>query len=168
MREVIDLTGKRFGRWTVLSRDRTAPSGQARWHCRCACGELGTLVSQNLRTGHSTSCGCWRREVTILLKTKHGHATKGISSTYHSWAGMCPVQRSEARSLSRVRRQGDEGLPSFGAISPGSSRTWAFDLRAHACDSRTRIKIISPATATGAKEEIESRPEGGSPVRDRR
>jgi hypothetical protein len=84
----IDLTRKKFGRWTVLSRDRNAPAGQARWRCRCKCGTERTITGQALRTRNSRSCGCLNRELVIKQSTKHGHATGGISSTYHTWAGM--------------------------------------------------------------------------------
>jgi hypothetical protein len=84
----IDITGQRFGRWNVLSRARNTPKGQAQWLCRCDCGTESILAGATLRTGHSRSCGCLKREMNIKRSTKHGHATNGISPTYHSWNGM--------------------------------------------------------------------------------
>ena len=63
-----DLTGRRFGRLTVLGLDPepyVSPSGQKtrRWRCRCDCGrELAVL--QNALTGRTgtRSCGCARAE----------------------------------------------------------------------------------------------------------
>lgn len=49
----IDLTGKRFGRWTAL---KFIGQPYARWECRCDCGALGKIGSQNLRLGDSTQC----------------------------------------------------------------------------------------------------------------
>ena len=41
---LIDITEQRFGRWTVVGRDRsTARNGLALWHCRCDCGRRGWL-----------------------------------------------------------------------------------------------------------------------------
>jgi len=40
------------------------------------------------RTDGIGSCGCAKLELLINRSTKHGHATNGISPTYHSWAGM--------------------------------------------------------------------------------
>lgn len=56
----IDLVGKTFGRWTVLS---TAPrTYQTMWQCRCTCGVERAVSGANLTSGHSTSCGCLREE----------------------------------------------------------------------------------------------------------
>lgn len=68
-RPCIDLTGKRFGRWTVLSRGPNAISAdetstKARWYCRCDCGTVRLVYGASLRCGLSTSCGCYRSEVT--------------------------------------------------------------------------------------------------------
>jgi len=59
---LIDLTGQRFGRLTVQGQ---APrTYQTMWHCVCACGKHSVVVSgANLRTGHTTSCGCVREEL---------------------------------------------------------------------------------------------------------
>lgn len=56
MPELIDLTGHRFGRWTVLRYD-----GGARWLCRCACGTERSVLGQKLRDGTSKSCRCSQR-----------------------------------------------------------------------------------------------------------
>jgi hypothetical protein len=59
-RNTIDLTGKRFGRWTVLER---APSsnGESMWRCVCDCGtERAAVKGDALRGGATRSCGCMR------------------------------------------------------------------------------------------------------------
>lgn len=63
----IDLSGQRFGRWTVLRRAlpeefRRRGSG-AIWLCRCDCGNVGTVSGWALRSGGSRSCGCLRDEL---------------------------------------------------------------------------------------------------------
>ena len=58
MPPAIDLTGKRFGKLVVLGREANAASGQIKWRCRCECGETTAVQAGNLRSGHSTSCGC--------------------------------------------------------------------------------------------------------------
>lgn len=56
----IDLTGRKFGRWTVLG---AAPRAyQTMWLCECTCGTKRAVSGANLTTGHSTSCGCLREE----------------------------------------------------------------------------------------------------------
>ena len=58
---LIDLTGQRFGRWTVLER---APNGEKTprpmWFCRCECGVERTIAAYSLRRFGSVSCGCDR------------------------------------------------------------------------------------------------------------
>lgn len=49
---VHDLTGQRFGRWTVLSR-----ADHAMWKCRCVCGHERSVAEKSLLDGRSQSCG---------------------------------------------------------------------------------------------------------------
>src|SRR5271157_1933502 len=48
-----DLTGRKFGRWTVVEFDR------GKWLCRCQCGVLRGVKAYSLRSGESVSCGCF-------------------------------------------------------------------------------------------------------------
>lgn len=53
-----DLTGRRYGQWTVLERDWTKKTrdGNIYWRCRCSCGVRLTVRGAFLRTGKSTKC----------------------------------------------------------------------------------------------------------------
>lgn len=53
---VYNLHGQLFGRWTVLER---APGNK--WLCRCRCGTEKKIYGGTLRSGLSTSCGCYNR-----------------------------------------------------------------------------------------------------------
>lgn len=55
MATLIDLTGKQFGDWRVLSR--VEGSRPPCWHCRCSCGMEKDVLGDALRRGTSTSCG---------------------------------------------------------------------------------------------------------------
>jgi hypothetical protein len=106
MGKFIELTGKRFGRWTVVAihpqrrrwRHRTL---HILWRCKCDCGAERLVLRGNLRRGISTSCGCLRREKLIERLTKHGMSRTRI---YKIWAAM--LQRS---FNSRNRRYRDYG-----------------------------------------------------------
>ena len=54
---LIDLTGQRFGKLTVLYRDFTSEKG-TKWHCKCDCGNECIVFGDNLKRGHTQSCGC--------------------------------------------------------------------------------------------------------------
>lgn len=68
-----DLTGKRFGRWTVLYKDeeRSLKSKKENkttiifWICKCDCGNIKSVQGGNLKRGASRSCGCLESELTI-------------------------------------------------------------------------------------------------------
>ncbi len=56
-RKKLDLTGQRFGKLTVLAPAENVGSRTA-WLCRCDCGQETVVITQRLRDGHRTSCGC--------------------------------------------------------------------------------------------------------------
>ena len=60
-RALIDLTGKRFGRWQVIG-PREKRNGVSVWLCRCDCGNEERPSGQSLRDGTSKSCGCFAKE----------------------------------------------------------------------------------------------------------
>lgn len=113
-RQTIDLTGRRFGRLTVVEQDATAPSGAgrcAKWICRCDCGNETTVYSSNLLRGITKSCGCYRSD---RLKT-HG-ATK--SRLYRIWCTMKARCKSDQYEFYHGRgiTVCDEWLNSFQAF----------------------------------------------------
>lgn len=66
-----DLTGKKFGRLTVLSpTNEKTKDGRRIWKCICECGNIKFTSCQNLKRGHCTSCGCKNKEqITALGKS---------------------------------------------------------------------------------------------------
>lgn len=91
MGKFIDLTGRQFGRLTVLRRGPNTNEIRTRvqWECRCECGIEVLINGDNLKTGASESCGCLRKEVTARTRTTHGHTAHGkMSVEYRTWAGM--------------------------------------------------------------------------------
>lgn len=43
MSRLIDLTGQKFGRWTVLKRDTEGKFKDAHWICQCECGTIRSV-----------------------------------------------------------------------------------------------------------------------------
>ncbi len=58
MAKAHDLTGKRYGKLTVVSRAENSKHGATRWRCHCDCGGIKVIVSQNLVEKKTISCGC--------------------------------------------------------------------------------------------------------------
>ncbi len=57
-----DLTGRRFGRLTVLYHvSRADRVKSSYWHCRCDCGKELDVHTGSLLRGLTQSCGCWNR-----------------------------------------------------------------------------------------------------------
>jgi hypothetical protein len=86
MAKLIDMIGKKYNRLTVISRAKNEGT-RASWNCLCDCGNSITLNGKQIRSGHTKSCGCIRKERTALqgkINTKHGQSrTKGYRR-YHS------------------------------------------------------------------------------------
>lgn len=68
-RSINDLTGKKFGKLTVLRRGQNLKKGKniVTWDCVCDCGKQKTITRTNLIAGHVKSCGC-------LAKLERGEA----------------------------------------------------------------------------------------------
>lgn len=70
MSKLIDLTNQKFGRLTVLERDKNRKTtGGSYWICQCECGTIKSVKSISLRNGDISSCGCYRQEQ--LRKAKY-------------------------------------------------------------------------------------------------
>lgn len=57
-----NLTGKKFGRLTVIEDSGKRSGGKVVWLCLCDCGNKKLVRSNNLISGNTKSCGCFRKE----------------------------------------------------------------------------------------------------------
>lgn len=105
MGNLIDLTGQRFGRWTVLRLDHNnAPRGEARWICRCDCSTLRSVSGHDLRSGKSNSCGCLKRELASSRMKLNPNYGESQTRLYTVWTNM----------KSRVRNPNDPAYSDYG------------------------------------------------------
>lgn len=82
--DLIDLVGKKFGRYTVLEY-----AGCKNWKVQCECGSPPKIVQGGtLRGGYIVSCGCYHREATRARTFKHGASINGPTPEYRSWTHM--------------------------------------------------------------------------------
>ena len=69
-----DLTGRVFGKITILDRDYTN-SKRVAWNYECECGNKRSALSHNLLSGSTTHCGCSPKGPRAhFLKTGQRHS----------------------------------------------------------------------------------------------
>lgn len=68
-----DLTGKRFGKLTVIKRDKNDIDKKGhivpKWICKCDCGNEVSVKQINLKN-HTKSCGCLQKETMTRISSK--------------------------------------------------------------------------------------------------
>lgn len=79
--KLIDLTGNKYGRLTVVGFSHFEWYGKAKhktafWECICECGNKKIANAGLLRNGSTRSCGCYRRESAAERHFKGGHNHK--------------------------------------------------------------------------------------------
>lgn len=57
-----DLVGERFGRLQVISKVEKG-NGRSNWLYQCDCGNQKIIDGYSLKSGRSTSCGCYKKEI---------------------------------------------------------------------------------------------------------
>ena len=73
----IDLTGKQFGRLTVLEKtDKRTKNRSIIWKCQCECGNICEISQTSLQSG-TKSCGCIKRELIQQLGQSCGYDLTG-------------------------------------------------------------------------------------------
>lgn len=83
MGKFVDLTGKVFGRATVVRRNGHSSDGRITWKCHCSCGNSFIATGRSLTGGHTKSCGCWRVEFLKSAPTRtHGMSGERL---HHTW-----------------------------------------------------------------------------------
>ena len=85
--KLIDLTGQRFGRLTVIKRaeDHISKSGirSVQWLCQCDCGNQSIVGRADLKTGNTKSCGCLHQETSHEMgKSNKKYNTYDLTGEY--------------------------------------------------------------------------------------
>lgn len=102
MPSFIDLSGKVFGRLTVISRGENNKR-RVTWNCACSCGNNTNVDANKLNNGHTQSCGCLQREKARSANIKHGHSAYPNNGRptkeYNTWALM--IRRCSSKSTNK-------------------------------------------------------------------
>lgn len=82
--------GQRFGRYIVMAAgEPQGPRRRPRFLCRCDCGKSRFVTVENLRSGHSQSCGCISKYLCAIVGRqsfpRHGYSE---APEYAAWANL--------------------------------------------------------------------------------
>ena len=104
----LELTGQRFGRWTVIKRVENRKR-KTYWLCRCDCGKESVVKGGNLTNGLSRSCGCYRSDVATKMHYVHGQAIRhNEGRLYNVWRAM--KRRCNSPNDKRYSYYGGRGI----------------------------------------------------------
>lgn len=103
MGKIIDLTGKRFGRLTVIEKaEKKDKYNNIYWNCKCDCGNFRCVSTRNLNRGDTKSCGCLKHESKTTI---HGKYKERI---HKEWRGI--LHRCKNPSASHYENYGGRGI----------------------------------------------------------
>lgn len=115
MAKRVHLEGQRFGRLVAIQRVEHY-TGKAHFQCLCDCGCLIVADACNLRSGHTRSCECEKREKCALLgassrthgKSLLGDGSRNATAIYRTYRSM--LQRSYNPRMKFYRNYGGRGI----------------------------------------------------------
>lgn len=93
----LDLTGRRFGRLTVLARLKSDSQRCYRWLCRCDCGTEKIIGVRNLMNGSTNSCGCLKSEL-LRNKIMVPNSCRVRGDKHPCWKGGKTTERHKIRN----------------------------------------------------------------------
>lgn len=87
MKNIIDLSGQRFGKLTVISFNKKE-NGHYYWNCVCDCGKECIKDGGKLRRNETKSCGCLRVE----KNSKHHNYKTRLYRIYNGMKYRCNLE----------------------------------------------------------------------------
>lgn len=87
--KVEDISGQRFGRLTAIRYAGKSKGKQTLWECRCDCRKTVIVHQQNLKSGHTSSCGCYNSEVASRALKTHGLSGTRLYTIWHDMIYRC-------------------------------------------------------------------------------
>ena len=107
-----DLSGQTFGRLTAIE-----PVGRQNrkvvWRCRCECGAMVDVKSDNLTGGHTTSCGCKSSAIRVAAGVT-GRAAMMQHNTNIGKISKATIQKNNTSGVRGVHF--DKGLGKYRAV----------------------------------------------------
>jgi hypothetical protein len=127
--KVIDITGQKFNRLTVIERSHFK-NKNTYWKCICECGNETIIRGRAIRNGETKSCGCLNKEVVSknskTLKLKHGGCVKK-NSLYTAWMNI--KGRCSNKNKPEYKNYGGRGIRMYSSWKNDFSefKEWALN-----------------------------------------
>lgn len=114
-----DLTGQKFSRLTPIKY-----LGSRKWRCKCDCGNIIDVFTNNLTRGNTKSCGCLNKELSSQRSK-----TYGLSGTkvFHIAVGI--IQRCTNKNNPSYKYYGGRGVQIYSKwrYNPSEFAKWLLD-----------------------------------------
>lgn len=98
MMAALDLTGHRYGHLTVIREAQSRGRYRRAWLCICDCGKEVVIEQGNIRSGHTTTCGC-RTGLSVQ---------QSQTPEYRAWINM--ISRCENPNTPNFCNYGGRGI----------------------------------------------------------
>ena len=112
--QYVDISGLRFGRWTVVEKAGKTKDNHQMWLCRCDCGVTRDVTGKDLRVGKSRSCGCISKEIFQDVVSTHNLHSHPL---YVVWSDI----------KSRCYNKNNPSFRNYGARGIEMDRSWIND-----------------------------------------
>lgn len=100
MSKMIDMTGQKFGKLTILKRVENDKYGKTQWLCQCSCGSEPKIISgAAIRRGLTVSCGCNKLEKLSKYNLEHT-----IDETNNVYGYLTVISRNTDSEFSKDGR----------------------------------------------------------------
>jgi len=94
---ISDIVGSKIGRLTVIGEGvKKEGRNKTRFIVRCDCGKEFSLEAYTFLSGHTKSCGCYRRDATIQNHTTHNLKGHPLYTIWSNIKGRCYTETNKA------------------------------------------------------------------------
>lgn len=130
-----DLKNKKFNKLTVINKLEERSSNAVLWLCTCECGNKTKVTTSKLKSGHTKSCGCWRKDNARAVSsyrdnTKHGQAKQIGGRQAIEYSIWCMIK---SRCLNKKHKK----YPDYGGRGITLCKVWREDFKKFAEYIRT-------------------------------